>query len=1013
MKRNKVFNLIFLSLIFLFLFLGWGEKARAGLADHVVISEIQITGGHGKATNDFIELYNPTNLTIDLSGWQIKKRIQSSFESSIKVFSKEKSIPPYGYFLWANSKNDFHLKIEADEWSTATLTENNSIALFDNNKNLIDAVAWGFGHENPFVETKPYPVNPDSNQSLERKSVNNQGNGEDSDDNSQDYLISNFPTPKNSQSFFESLVPEPIKENEVNKDSANSLTEDIKKEEQSGQLGTDFQISPSDIVINEFVSDPIDGEEEWIELYNKREEEIDLNDWQIEEGSGGITKISWKIPPNEFFVIEKIKGYLNNSGDIVILRDKNGRIIDQVTYGDYGNKENNVPRANDPYSVARIIDGFDTDQDNLDFKISTTPTKGKPNKFPLEEKNYPFGVIINELLPNSRGDDSENEFIELKNLNDFEIDLEGWKLEDASGIKFIISSKSLSSTIISPKGFLVLKRKLTNIPLNNFGSESLRLYQPNENLVDFIKYNCEAQEDFAYTRDKEGNWEWTIQPTPAQENIIKKANQLPKAIISAKNKALVGEEIIFDASDSYDPDRDSLIYFWDFGDGKKSSEIVVKHNFQKAGKYKVKLEVEDSFGAKNAVKLNLEILEDKKIPLLTNFEAEILISEFLPNPIGSDEEEWIEIFNDGEEEIDLSGWFLDDQEGQSRPYRIKKETRILPGEYLVFCQKETKIVLNNNFDSVRILDPEGNLFYEVLYQKVKEGHSFVINEKGEWGWASILTPGEKNKPNQKEKRTQSLELGKEVQKKVVLEVPISEIRNRNLGDLVKVQGIVSVEPGVLGKQIFYLLGSGIQVYFYKKDFPNLKVGDRIEVMGEIRESKGERKIKINSKKDIKILEKEVSFWPKEIKTGEVNENLEGNLVSIEGEVVNSKPNYLYLDDGSGKIKIYFKKTTEIKKPRLKEGEWLKVIGIISQNGKEYHLLPRYQSDFKIIKKREINNFSMASFLKNNTFSGAENVLPKKGPSEKIKYLLLFGIALLTLLILLLIKFKDRIFYEGK
>jgi len=1013
MKRNKIFNLIFLSLIFLFLFLGWGEKVGAGWADYVVISEIQITGGKGKSNNDFIELYNPTNLTIDLSGWQIKRRTQSpstglSVESSINRFSKGKIIPPYGYFLWANSKDDFHLKIEADEWTTAILTEDNSIALFDDKKNLIDAVAWGSDHDNLFVEIKPYPVNPGPNQSLERKPGGGQGNGEDSNDNSQDFLISDFPTPKNSQNFFKPPGLKPIEENEISKD----LTEDIKEEKQSGQLGTDFQIFPSDIAINEFVSDPIDGEEEWIELYNKKEEEIDLNDWQIEEDSGGITKISGKIPSCGFFVVEKIKGYLNNSGDTIILRDKNGRIIDQATYGDYGNKENNASRANDPYSTARIIDGLDTDQDNLDFKISTTPTKGRSNKFSFEEKNYPFGIIINEFLPNPKGDDSENEFIELKNLNDFEIDLEGWKLEDVSGMKFTISSKILSSTIISPKGFLILKRKLTKIPLNNFGFETLKLYQPNENLVDFVKYSGEAQEDSAYTRDKEGNWEWTIHPTPVQENIIKKANQAPKAIISAKNKALIGEEITFDASDSYDIDGHPLIYFWDFSDGKRSSEIIVKHSFQKVGKYKAKLEVKDSFGAEDIIELSLEILEDKKIPLLTDFEAEILISEFLPNPAGNDEEEWIEIFNNGEKEIDLIGWFLDDQEGQSSPYQIKEGTKILPGEYLVFYRKETKIVLNNNFDSVRILDPEGNLFYEVLYQKAKEGYSFAINEREEWYWTSVLSPGEKNKFDQKEKKTQNIGLEKEAKNKVVLEVPISEIRNQNLGDLVKVQGVVSVEPGVLGEQIFYLSGSGIQIYFYKKDFPNLKVGDKIEVIGEAGESKGEKRIKISSKKDIKILERGISFQPKEINIGEINENLEGDLVIIKGRIVSSKPNYLYLNDGSGEIKIYFKKTTEIKKPRLKEDQWLKVIGIVSQDGKEYRLLPRYQSDLEIIKKREFNNSPMAAFLE-DIFPDSENLLLKKNFSEKIKLFLLFGIAFLTLLILFLIKFKDQIFYEDR
>ncbi len=769
--------------------------------------------------------------------------------------------------------------------------------------------------------------------------------------------------------------------------------------------------NPSDVVINEFVSDPVDGGEEWAELYNNTEQEIDLTGWKIEEGSGALTTISGTIATKGFFLVEKIKGYLNNSGDIIILRDPKARIIDQVVYGNWddGNKEDNAPVTRDPNSVARVIDGYDTNQDNLDFKISTTPTKSGANKFASQDgKTYPSGVIINELLPNPKGNDTENEFIELKNLTDQEIDLEGWKLEDAAGTKFVISSKNLPTTKIPVKGFFILWRKDSKIALNNSGTETLRLYQPNDNLIDFVQYSGTAEENYTYVRDEKNNWFWSTQATPGQENIIKKANQLPKAVISAKNKALLGEEIIFDASDSYDPDADVLTYTWDFADGTKSSEILAKHIYKKAGKYNVKLEVRDSFRASDTAKLTVEILVGEKIISKSSFEAEILMTEFLPNPKGKDDQEWIEIFNVGEKEVDLEGWFLDDIDGGSKPYRIKEKTIILPGEYLVFDRKETKIALNNNFDSVRILDPEGNLFFEIAYEKAKEGFSYALDENGDWHWTNILTPGKKNLFSE-ESVEEKLETGNKKLEKII-EVDLTEVRNQDLGDLVKVQGVVSVEPGILGVQIFYLAGSGVQVYSSKKDFPILKIGDKIEVTGELAECKGETRIKISSKQDIKILKNEILPQPKEVKTGEIDEDLEGSLVLVSGEMIESKTNYFYLDDGSGEIKVYLKKTASIKKPKMKEGSWPKVVGIVSQYGEEYRILPRYQSDIEIIKKpEEGKNFEAAGALSGTKIPLVEKINPfsRTNQSEKIKYLSLSAITLFIILVGFLIKKRNK------
>lgn len=161
----------------------------------ILINEIQIAGE--KPSYDFIELYNPNDFPIDISGYQLKKKNKSGTESSLGKFPQGSVIPPRGFFLWACSADGYDQIIGADiSFKSYYLTEDNSVALFDKNGTLIDAVAWGSGHLDLFVENQPFPQNPSKNQSLERI------NFQDTDDNSKDFIIQTVPSPQNSKFNF-------------------------------------------------------------------------------------------------------------------------------------------------------------------------------------------------------------------------------------------------------------------------------------------------------------------------------------------------------------------------------------------------------------------------------------------------------------------------------------------------------------------------------------------------------------------------------------------------------------------------------------------------------------------------------------------------------------------------------------------------------------------------------------------------------------------------------------------
>jgi len=74
-------------------------------------------------------------------------------------------------------------------------------------------------------------------------------------------------------------------------------------------------------------------------------------------------------------------------------------------------------------------------------------------------------------------------------------------------------------------------------------------------------------------------------------------NELPMAIADAnKTYAAVDEFILFDGSNSYDPDGTIVNYTWDFKDGTIGYGITITHAFTQEGRYNVTLTVRDAEG---------------------------------------------------------------------------------------------------------------------------------------------------------------------------------------------------------------------------------------------------------------------------------------------------------------------------------------------------------------------------------------------------------------------------------
>ncbi|MBI2263456.1 lamin tail domain-containing protein, partial [Candidatus Berkelbacteria bacterium] len=176
-------------------------KAKAAApASHVVISEIQIGGS--TATDEFVELYNPTSATIDLSNWRLSGKSSSgTLGNLLTSFPKDANILAFSFLLIAHPNYTGSVKEDLSYSTNNSLAINNTIILYsDAGLTTVDKVGWGTAKD---FEGNAFALNPANVQGLERKPGNlypEQGNGLDTNNNDQDFDLRTISQPQNSAS---------------------------------------------------------------------------------------------------------------------------------------------------------------------------------------------------------------------------------------------------------------------------------------------------------------------------------------------------------------------------------------------------------------------------------------------------------------------------------------------------------------------------------------------------------------------------------------------------------------------------------------------------------------------------------------------------------------------------------------------------------------------------------------------------------------------------------------------
>jgi len=308
--------------------------------------------------------------------------------------------------------------------------------------------------------------------------------------------------------------------------------------------------SPS-VVINEiaWMGTENSANDEWIELFNNSEKSINLEGWSLVSADGKLKiNLSGKIQANSFLLLERTdnttlpeikadiiyKGSLSNKGKHLKIISSSGKLIDEVNCssgwfaGDNKTKQtmeriNPLISGNNPsnWQTSKIPGGTPKAKNsNLSKSYSQKITSDENSRTQLKEKEnklltYPKGIVFSEILPSPKGPDSENEWIEIYNSNNFDVNLSGWKIKDTIG-KTTTYTFPPNSKILA-KQYLVLKRPETKITLNNSG-DKLLLLTPSGEVVDSIAFEkAPCGESFNKITNQ---WIWSKTPTPGKANKI-------------------------------------------------------------------------------------------------------------------------------------------------------------------------------------------------------------------------------------------------------------------------------------------------------------------------------------------------------------------------------------------------------------------------------------------------------------------------------------------------------------
>lgn len=733
-------------------------------------------------------------------------------------------------------------------------------------------------------------------------------------------------------------------------------------------LGCATSTGWSSVKINEVSSHSTS--DDWVELYSLFDSCVDLSLLKLWDSSTGsaVRSLGGQSIAGHNWLLVDANNRLGKDVDKVILK-YGDEVLDEM---DYGGAELAAP--SDGQTLARDIDGTGvwqiTTQPTMNTKnvivLPAIPDSPVPTSTPTttpdtEEETQAVVTNWSMIKINEVVSDPEvgNEWVELYNLSTSSQKIGGgWLCDNREATS---TCKEISGTIVA-SGWLKIDLG-ANSYLNNTG-DSVVLRQPDYTEIERLVYGESSTpvkgQSLARSVDGAGSWAITTNITPGLANIImvpvapvssggggsssnvtensvvkvttttvKKITTTSTLAVEKDNVKIIwklqspyglapGEVGLFSVVGSADPRGGLVDYFWNFGDGVTSTGININHSFVTSGTYTINVFASSTTGTKGDK--NVKVVVG---PGFSVAQARIIFGEIRNNldNVGYDNE-FIELINLASTTQNLTGWKLKNKAGDE--FVFLPNTNLVASSSLKFYRAVTHLSFDKDGDILKLLSPNDQTL--IVYD---------------------LTKGEEKK----NVTTSSTTINKAV------------IKSSTTGAWNVARGVVTVLPGTFGVQYFYIqtADGGRQVYQYKKDFPPLAVGDLIEVRGTMSEISGTKRIKISGRNQIDILSTAQKAEIISSELAELGVESLGDVVQVKGEITEIKSNFMYVDDGTTEIEVYFKQGAKIDKKQFVEGNLVEIIGVLAQGKNGLQIWPRAQADIivtgaseDLIKKQQLS-----------------------------------------------------------
>lgn len=547
------------------------------------------------------------------------------------------------------------------------------------------------------------------------------------------------------------------------------------------------------VVINEIYSRGNASNPDWVELYNVSDVEANISNYKIYDAGGQSGTKPKKlipegtlIPAKGFYVIVVDDGTesgfgLSSGGEKVWLENVKGNIIDQVEF----------PAMETTQSYGRYPDGAST------FAILNTITRGSAN---APGGGQTAVLKINEIF--SRGDANTPDWVEIYNPGTSEVSLAQWKIFDEGGHSGAKPKKEFpADATIAAGGFYVIT--VDDGTASGFGlssaGETLWLEGPDGTLVDEVVFPG-LDPNTTYGRLPDGS------------NNLQVLNTLTPGAPNSNNAIVVGNfkiNEIYSRGDANNPDwveifnagtETASLQGWKIYDigGQSGAKpkmefssglslapgeffVIVVDDGSAAGfglsssgetvwleapdgtvKDEVQfpaLDVNTSYGRYPDGSANLQIFlvvtrgksNDNSIP---EPPSKLKINEIYSRGDATNPD-WIEIYNAGESIVQLEGWKIFDNGGQTgtKPkLTFPAGSSIAPGGFYVITVDDGSTAgfgLSSNGEEVWLEKPDGTIADDIVFPALELNTSYGRLPDGSENLTilNVVTPGAPNQNN--------------------------------------------------------------------------------------------------------------------------------------------------------------------------------------------------------------------------------------------------------------------------